>query len=353
MHIRLATSQDKSLWDAFVDNHSEGATPYCRFAWREAVEQSYGHKPQYLLAEEDQKILGIMPLFIFKIPILGSSLVSLPFCDVGGVIATNPDVKAALLAESFSMAKKQKVKSLVIRSTQNDLQEDCFDDWYVTVQKEKVRMLLNLPSSSDELWSSFKSKLRSQIRKAEKNGLTFRWGSMEDLPCFYKVFSRNMHDLGSPVHSKEWIEKIFVNYGESARMGLVFKEDQPVGCGIILFTKCTVSIPWASTLREFNRLSPNMLLYWNFLKYAADNEKKLFDFGRSTLNEGTYRFKKQWGANPGPLFWYKVSSSAKNQQTQSKVKESTKREKLANFWGKIPLQMANFLGPKVRKYISL
>ncbi len=214
-------------------------------------------------------------------------------------------------------------------------------------------MLLNLPGSSEELWKSFKSKLRSQVRKAEKNDLTFRWGDLEDLDTFYHVFSRNMHALGSPVHSREWIEKILVNYGASARMGLVFKENQPVGCGIILFTKDTVSIPWASTLREFNRLSPNMLLYWNFLKYAADNEKKLFDFGRSTLNEGTYRFKKQWGAEPVPLFWYQTSLSARNQQIQSKSKESTKREKLADLWSKMPLSMANFLGPKVRKYISL
>jgi len=193
-------------------------------------------------------------------------------------------------------------------------------------------------------------KLRSQIRKAEKNGLSFSWGSEKDIDAFYHVFSRNMHELGSPVHSKKWIEQILLNYGDNARMGLVFKENQPVGCGIILFTKHSVSIPWASTLREYNKLSPNMMLYWNFLKFAADTGKKVFDFGRSTLNEGTYKFKKQWGTEPEQLFWYSVNETP---QTSEEAAMGKNRVRLEQIWQKMPISLVNFIGPKVRKYISL
>jgi len=210
-------------------------------------------------------------------------------------------------------------------------------------------MILPLPGSSEQLWRSFKSKLRSQVRKAEKNDLRFRWGKLEDLPDFYRVFSRNMHVLGSPVHSKAWIKEVLVNYGENGRMGLVFNGDQLVGCGIIIFTNHTVSIPWASTLREYNRLSPNMMLYWNFLKYSADNEKRVFDFGRSTFNEGTYRFKKQWGAEPEPLFWYRLS----RRKTEEGSSQGRARNRLERIWQKMPLGIVNYIGPKVRKYISL
>jgi lipid II:glycine glycyltransferase (peptidoglycan interpeptide bridge formation enzyme) len=133
-------------------------------------------------------------------------------------------------------------------------------------------------------------------------------------------------------------------------MGLVFKENQPVGCGIILFTKHSVSIPWASTLQEYNKLSPNMMLYWNFLKFAADNDKKTFDFGRSTLNEGTYNFKKQWGAEPQQLFWYSVSKTPQRPASSTTGKS---RKCLEQAWQKMPLSLVNFVGPKVRKYISL
>jgi hypothetical protein len=35
---------------------------------------------------------------------------------------------------------------------------------------------------------------------------------------------------------------------------------------------------------------------------------KSFDFGRSTMNEGTYKFKKQWGCEPTQLHWSEIAS---------------------------------------------
>lgn len=352
MQISLFTSTDKIVWDDYVDNHPDAA-PYCRFAWQEAVEQAYGHKPCYLAATERGVLKGILPLCIFRIPFSGSSFVSLPFCDVGDVFADNLEIKRSLLSEAIVLAKNANVKKVIVRSSQEDLLKNCLPGYHSEVQKGKVRMLLELPGSSEQLWQSFKSKLRSQVKKAEKNGLSFRWGNIDDLDVFYYVFSRNMHNLGSPVHSKEWIKNVLVNYGENARMGLVFKDKEPVGCGINLYTKHTASIPWASTLREYNRLSPNMLLYWNFLKYAADNTQKVFDFGRSTLDEGTYRFKKQWGAEPESLFWFQIHLSEIPGEGEYEAKTSNDRAMLANIWARLPLSLVNFVGPRVRKYISL
>lgn len=349
MKIRIATPEDKSAWDAYVDNHPNAA-PYSLFAWKNAVEEAYGHESCYLLAEEDGAIRGVLPLFHFRIPLWRRNLVSLPFCDVGDILADNSEVCMALANESVSLAQKMKVKSLEIRSGSENLFSDT-QGWNVCVNTGKVRMLLPLPDTSEELWKGFKSKLRSQIRKAEKNGLVFSWGNTQTLDSFYDVFSRNMHDLGSPVHSKKWFEKIIEHYGVNAKMGLVYCEDQPVGCGIVLFTRHTVSIPWASTLREYNRMAPNMMLYWNFLKFAADTHKKTFDFGRSTPDEGTYRFKKQWGAEPDPLFWYQTSRSLSSQKVKNK--KTSRRKMLADIWSKLPLPIANCVGPKARKYISL
>ena len=165
-------------------------------------------------------------------------------------------------------------------------------------------MILDLPASSDELFKGFKSKLRSQVRKAGKNGVKFSWGNVEDIDSAYIVFSKNMHELGSPVHGKSFIKAIATHYGARAKLDLAEFQGKTIGMGIILLSGKGVSIPWASTLREYNRLGPNMMLYWNFLKYSADNGYTYFDFGRSSEGEGTYKFKKQWGANPKPLVWY-------------------------------------------------
>lgn len=349
MNIRLADQHDKKAWDTYINSRPDAA-PYSLYAWKEAVEDAYGHKACYLLAEEDGKIQGVLPLVHFRIPLRSRNLVSLPYCDIGDILADTKEISRLLAEEALLLTEQMKVDGLDIRSCTEQL-IDAGSEWKVDIQTGKVRMLMDLPDSSEELWKSFKSKLRSQVNKAEKNGLTFCWGAEKDLDDFYQVFSSNMHALGSPVHSKQWIEKILEYYGENARMGLIFKDGLPVGCGIILFTKHRVSIPWASTLREFNRLSPNMMLYWNFLKFAADHKKQVFDFGRSTLNEGTFRFKKQWGAAPEPLYWYRVTPTDNSQESEKNT--PVKREKLAGLWSKMPLSVANALGPKIRKYISL
>jgi hypothetical protein len=78
----------------------------------------------------------------------------------------------------------------------------------------------------------------------------------------------------------------------------------PVASGFLIGFKETLEIPWASSLREYNAQSPNMLLYWTALRFACERGFKTFDFGRSTPGGGTYRFKEQWGAKPVPLYWY-------------------------------------------------
>lgn len=349
INIRFATAKDKQAWDAYVYPHLD-ATPYQLFGWKESVESAYGHKSCYLIAENNNQISGIFPLFQFEIPCISKSLISLPYCDSGNVLSDTDETRRLLTKKAIELLNEKKPTSFENRCGQEQFYENRYGRYNIAIKSDKVGMLLELPRSSDELWKSLKSKLRSQVRKSNKNGLRFCWGQLKDVKSFYEVFSRNMQTLGSPVHSKEWIRRIIASYGDNARMGLVFKNDQPVGCGIILFTKHRVSVPWASTLREFNRLSPNMMLYWNFLKFAADNEKRTFDFGRSTLNEGTYRFKKQWGAEPHPLYWYHFSDAppAKSKSTNGGI-----REKLEHIWQKIPLSAANIIGPRVRKYISL
>lgn len=348
MLIRLARNEDQKAWDSYIDKQ-EAICPYCRFGWKEATESAYGHQGYYLLSEINGTISGIFPLILLKIPFGPKILCSLPFCDSGGLHSENHEIAYALLEKSFSLARDLRASRLEIRG---GAALDFFLD-KINCQHEnradKVRMLIPLPATSEELWNGFKSKLRSQINKAKNNNLSFAWG---DFDSFYSVFKRNMHHLGSPVHSKKWIQQVCDRFGSNANIGVVYHKNLPIGGGIILSTARSVSVPWASTLRQYNYLAPNMLLYWNFLKYSADNEKKSFDFGRSTLNGGTYKFKQQWGAQPATLQWTTIQCS--NVLMQSKFQIfPLDRHNIVSLWRKLPEALADHFGPVVRKYISL
>jgi len=347
--ITTATNTDQQDWDSFVHSYPS-ASPYHLFAWGQAIRQAYGHDLLYLLARQDNEVVGILPMVHLKLPLLLNELVALPFCDVGSCLAVNRSVESELLAEAVKCGEQLNIKNIQLRG---QLQSEYVPDTSFTIiESDKIRMLLDLPDSSEVMLTSFKSKLRSQVRKSEKNGVVFRWTETDGVDSFYSVFCSNMRDLGSPVHSKSLFHAIMGKYGENARIGLAEFEGKCIGAGLILSTKNQTSIPWASTLRQYNRLAPNMLLYWNCLKFSADNGKKVFDFGRSTENEGTFRFKKQWGAKPAPLPWYSSSSNCQNAVKEEQTK-STGRDKVSAIWKKMPVPMANFIGPRLRKYINL
>lgn len=349
MNIRFADNNDLARWDEYVQTHPL-ASPYHLFAWKRAVEEAYGHKTYYLLAEDNGLVTGVLPLMYLKLPLISGELVSLPYCDIGGILAKDDLTLERLISGSVDLARRLKAKYISLRGQTYSSQIDHLNV-KVHVQSHKVRMLMDIPGSSGILWEGFRSKLRSQIRKAEKNGLIFKWGDSNDLDDFYMVFSCNMRDIGSPVHSKELFFRILHHYGKNIRMGMVFCDRVPIGAGIILSMNNTISIPWASTLQDYKNLSPNMLLYWNFLKYAADNGYTTFDFGRSTPDEGTYHFKLQWGAKPAVLNWsYIIMNSKKMAFAQT---SAIKRDSMARLWRNLPLSLANTIGPVIRKHISL
>ncbi len=346
LSIRSVQVADKAQWDKYVNNHPK-ATPYHRFAWLTAVCQAYPHDNASLMAfNTNNEVVGVYPAILMKTPFAADSLCALPYCDLGGPLTDNSDIEKKLEVTLSSRYLANKGSFIDVRSCKEEADED-FDN-------KKVRMLLDLPPSSETLLASFKSKLRSQIKKAEKNGLTFTLGTETKLlNDFYQVYSRNMRDLGSPAHSKKWFEEISSTYGEHHIISVVYKDDTPVGAGIVLSIASKACIPWASTVKDFNRLAPNMLLYWSLLGYCADNGISSFDFGRSTYEEGTYKFKKQWGAQPKLLEWKKIDASGEVTTLGDSASTSPLRSHIENLWRKLPVSLTVFIGSRVRPYISL
>ena len=352
MEIRIVESADDiSDWDNYVGLHP-GASPYHRYAWQLSVTSAYDHPCLPLMAVDGDAVVGILPVVIMRMPIIRDRATSLPYCDLGGVLANDDLIAEELLQRALSACAKEGVGGFEIRQPAGPT---CLPENELVGQK--VRMLLPLPGSSEQLSTSFKSKLRSQINKSKKNGLTAELGfgepSTELLEQFYEVYSINMHALGSPVHDREWFRSIARNFGKDCIIGIVHHEQQPVGGGIVLRNACNASIPWASTIAEFNPLAPNMLLYWTLLEYCADNGVTEFDFGRSTYGEGTYRFKSQWGAKPQLLCWQQYFEGKKLDPQHSKAGKIGLRSQIESCWRMLPLPVTTWAGPKIRKYISL
>jgi len=307
-----------------------------------------------------ESILGVLPLVHLKHAIFGNCLVSLPFVDGGGILADCREAEESLLSEVIRLGRKTGASRIELRHERllascSDISASCSESsrkpLQVATRSNKVRMLLNLPSSSEMLMKSFKSKLRSQIAKPLKEGLIHRTGGAELLEDFYKVFLVNMRDLGSPVHSMKLMQHVLGEFSECSKIVVIYKAKVPVAAALVVGFEKVLRNPWASSLRKYASLSPNMLLYLRVLEYACDNSYQVFDFGRSSAGEGTYKFKEQWGAVPAPLYWHYISLDGKLPNPESSGKE--RFEKAIRYWQKLPLLVTKIIGPSIRKHISL
>jgi hypothetical protein len=110
-----------------------------------------------------------------------------------------------------------------------------------------------------------------------------------------------------------------------------------------------VQLPWASALRSYNTLCPNVLLYWDAIQFANEAGAPVFDMGRSTPNEGTFKFKAQWGAEPVPLHWeYRLLADA---QVPNVSPANPKYQWAIALWQKLPLAVTLRVGPMIVRAI--
>lgn len=354
---RLIQKTEANEWDLYVHNHLD-ATLYHLYGWKNVIENTYGHNTYYIVAENTDStsqtsIVGVLPLVHMKHFIFGNQLISIPFFDMAGILADSPKAEQALLSEAIRICEKLKAATIELRQTKplSSFNPKTPIAPTTSIQSHKVRMLLELPDSPDTLMASFKSKLRSQIKKPMKEGLYAKIGGLELLDDFYAPFAVNMRDLGSPVHSKSLMHAVLQEFAKKGRLVVVYSKDAcPIAGALVVGFGNTLENPWASSLRRYSRLSPNMLLYWSMLSYACENKYRFFDFGRSTPEEGTYKFKVQWGARPEPFFWHSISFNGKRGDSSS---DRPVFNTAIRYWKKMPVSVTKILGPMIRKHIGL
>ena len=188
-------------WDRYV-LASHGTTGYHLMGWRNIIEESFGHHTCYVVAKDGSgQVRGILPLVMLNSRLFGRFFVSVPFVNYGGVVGDDTDTVICLVNEAITQAKARGARHIELRNHQ-----PC--DVHMPSSRRKVSMRLDLPRDSEVLWKQFPSKLRSQIRRAQKENMVVQFGGSECLDDFYAVFSRCMRDLGTPVYSKRFFDSI-------------------------------------------------------------------------------------------------------------------------------------------------
>ena len=324
-------------WTAYIEDRMRALSRHP--AWLSVLNQGLRHDLYCVEATIDEQTVGLLPLAHVKSLLFGRFLVSLPYLNTAGAMADDENVARGLIDRAVELADSLNVRYLELRH-ELPIEHPALTKTLTT----KVHMRLALRGTVDDLWKDFDPKVRNQVRKGEKLGLTVHWGESELLDEFYRVFARNMRDLGTPVYSRKLFQIVLRQFPGRAELCVVRHEGLAVAAGLLVHGNGVSEVLSAGALRTHNFTNANMLMYWHLLQRAVGRGQQVFDFGRCSLDNNVFRFKRQWGARPEQAAWqYYVRKGTAGDLRP----ENSKYSRLIRVWQRLPVLLTQMIGPPI------
>jgi FemAB-related protein (PEP-CTERM system-associated) len=344
MHIRPYTPADRQIWDSYVHVHPAGTIFHTR-AWQDAVARAFGHPEHSLILLDSQngygKLAGILPLFQIKSLLWGNFLVSTPFAEQGGPLADNELLALELSRRSGEIIRELNLEYLELRN-KHPLPDLLQKDLYFSFQREIM------PDLNDNL-QAIPRKSRRMVRQGIRNKLQASTGH-HLLPQFYHLLAQNFHSLGTPIFAYSWFEILLEVFADQALILLIQEPKGNYIAGVLSFFYQDKVLPYyAGSMLQYRMLAPNDFMYWKLLEYAWQKGYKVFDFGRSKKDTGSYSFKKHWGFEPSPLAYQYILH--KKQEMPNISPTNPKYQLQIKAWRRMPLGWTKRLGPAIAKYL--
>ena len=342
IECNVSVDRDIPEWGGYLASHPE-ATVYHDPRWGRIMRNACGNHPFFLTARRADRIVGVLTLVGQRSFLFGSRLCSLPYFDTSGILTDDDQASEALLTKAKELREHEGYAALEVRQL-----TPCAEN--APTRTDKVTLWLDIPNSSEAMWKQLKTKVRTKVRKTQKNDFEFASGGIELLNDFYDVYSRTMRDLGSPPHGKRIFDLILEEFPEETKLFVVRGEGQVLAASFTLTDRWGFHVPWSGSDFRFRKLGANRFLYWKMLSHAAKIGAGRFDFGRSTIDSGTYGFKREWGAKPVQLHWQYFLP--KGEMIPKVRADSGKYKLMVEYWKKLPLSIARTLGPWIIRQLS-
>lgn len=340
--VDLLDEGSRAAWVEYSRSHAD-ATLFHDLRWLDAVKSAYGYRAFNLIARRGDKVCGILPLTLVASPLLGRSLVSTAFAVGGGIVADDPETVRALGARALGIGRRYGVKYVELRggpAPGEGFQEK--SGVYASFVKE-------MPIDPEAIRQWLPRNRRAEVKKAlridEPNENSFR--TTRRVRDFYKVYAPALRNLGTPVMPRKFLTALKVNFGDDAEIGLVEHHGEPIA-GLFSFWRRDRVMPYyigadakAREVRAYD------YLYYSLMRRAVERGVRIFDFGRSKVGSTHFDTKTYWGFEPTPLVYYVALVAAKELPNVNPY--NPKFERFVALWKKLPLPVANLIGPIVAR----
>lgn len=340
----LETNKHFDAWDQFARRHNEAT--FCHLSgWKTVIEVGAGQVCPYLLARRGTEVVGILPLTVKKHPIFGKALISNMFCVYGGAVAEDGATIHALYDAAWELAKKENISVLECRTKVADHQND--EAWHIN---SKSATFLKILSENDEKQlMDIPRKQRAVVRKSLKNNLTTDWNG--ELSVFYDLYARSVLSLGTPVFPRKLFEVLSDVFVNDVQIQITSNEEGVPVASLMSFYFRDVVMPYYAGGNDMVRpLAAHDFMYFQLMLKARERGVTTFDFGRSKIDSGPYKFKKNWGFEPQPLeYQWRLHDGAEMPEMSQ---HSGMYGIMTKMWKHLPLPVSKVIGPHLSRHLG-
>lgn len=341
VEVRAFREGDADLWDDFVRG-CVGGTFFHLSAWQRVIERAFGHPTHYLLAERSGTLTGVLPLTHIRSALFGASLISNAFGVHGGPLAADPESLRALEREAERLMGELGAPVLEMRDfSVSRIGWLTRADLYAIFRKP-------IAASPEANLKAVPRKQRAMIRKGLENGLRSEIDTRVDR--LHRIYAESVRNLGTPVFAKSYFRILTEEFPRCSDIVTVTSGGKAVAAVLNFYFRDQVIPFYGGGTPAARALAANDFMYWEVMRRACERGFRTFDFGRSKLGTGAYAFKKNWGFEPAPLaYQFRVARGRKPPDLNPL---NPKFQLLIAAWKKLPLPLANRLGPLIVRGIG-
>ncbi len=339
-HADLHDANEVARLDAWVMAH-ECCLPFHRPRWLKAIEAGTGQAAHCLIAESAGEIAAILPFHLIHSPLFGRALVSSGFAVGGGILSDSQTATGRISAAICELAEQWSCPTIELRGGSLP-----GGDW-IEKRDEHASFLKPLQTDDESELLAIPRKQRAEVRKGLQNGLTVQTGrEQRDLDWHYAIYAESVRNLGTPVFPKSLMASVLKAF-DDADILTVLHKGRPVASVLSLYHNGTVMPYWGGGVWDARRLRANDAMYYALMNHARRRGCTHFDFGRSKVDSGAHSFKKNWGFEPEPMAY--GIHTADGHEPRDVNPNSPKYKAQIALWQKLPLPIANSLGPWIAK----
>ena len=204
---------------------------------------------------------------------------------------------------------------------------------------------LNLAAHGHDIetvWRALPPTCRNRVRKARAAGLAAsEEAGAAGLHAFHAMLRMALARHGAPMPPAALFDALAAEMG--ARMLVARGADgQPRASLLWLRDGPLAWVPWVGGGGGQSREPAGNLLFWTWIEQALSEGAGVADFGRSAKGQGTWAFKRSFGATPVPVAW--LSDKPANLHRRYALAQRA--------WLALPNAVADRMGPKACRYLA-